>query len=78
MKKSPGFIPLALHSQTQQDYAQDHSNLGAALNVFGLNESVESTFAIERTGQELVQDKTFIYLAPILIQYLYYSIQWLT
>ncbi|KAI0343128.1 hypothetical protein BDW22DRAFT_1329370 [Trametopsis cervina] len=40
------------------DYAQDHAELGAALNGFSLNESGQLSAAIERTGQAV--DATYI------------------
>ena len=40
------------------DYAQDHADLGAALNGFSLNESGELSGAIEKTGQAI--DATYM------------------
>ncbi|KAJ7576859.1 hypothetical protein C8J56DRAFT_971790 [Mycena floridula] len=40
------------------EYAQDHSDLGAALNGFSLNETGELSSAIEKTGQAI--DVTYI------------------
>jgi len=40
------------------DYAQDHADLGAALNGFSLNESGELSGAIEKTGQAV--DATYM------------------
>jgi sorting nexin-4 len=40
-----------LLSKSFTDYAQDHADLGAALNGFSLNESEELSGAIEKTGQ---------------------------
>lgn len=49
----PVVDPLAL-----LDDAQDHSELGAALNGFSLNESGELAAAIEKTGQAV--DATYL------------------
>ncbi|KAF7964993.1 hypothetical protein HWV62_1166 [Athelia sp. TMB] len=46
------------------DDAQDHSDLGAALNGFSLNESGELSAAIEKTGQAV--DGTYISTAKLL------------
>ncbi|KAF8630736.1 hypothetical protein AX17_005331 [Amanita inopinata Kibby_2008] len=46
------------------DYAQDHADLGAALNGFGLNESGALSFAIEKTGQAV--DATYISTTKLL------------
>lgn len=40
------------------DFAQDHAELGAALNGFSLNESEQLSTAIERTGQAI--DTTYM------------------
>lgn len=40
------------------DYAQDHAELGAALNGFSLNETGQLSTAIERTGQAV--DATYM------------------
>lgn len=40
------------------DYAQDHADLGAALNGFSLNETGELSGAIEKTGQAI--DATYM------------------
>ena len=40
------------------DFAQDHAELGAALNGFSLNESGQLSTAIERTGQAI--DTTYM------------------
>jgi hypothetical protein len=45
------------------DDAQDHSELGAALNGFSLNESGELSAAIEKTGQAV--DATYISTARL-------------
>jgi sorting nexin-41/42 len=45
-------------SFTLADYAQDHAELGAALNGFSLNESGQLSTAIERTGQAV--DATYM------------------
>lgn len=41
-----------------EEFAQDHSELGAALNGFSLNETGELSSAIEKTGQAI--DVTYI------------------
>uniref|UniRef100_A0A0W0FX26 PX domain-containing protein n=1 Tax=Moniliophthora roreri TaxID=221103 RepID=A0A0W0FX26_MONRR len=46
------------------DYAQDHSELGAALNGFSLNESGPLSGAIEKTGQAV--DATFMSTTKVL------------
>jgi hypothetical protein len=45
------------------DDAQDHSELGAALNGFSLNESGELSASIEKTGQAV--DATYISTARL-------------
>ena len=40
------------------DYAQDHADLGAALNAFSLNQSGAVAAALEKTGQ--AADATYI------------------
>jgi hypothetical protein len=40
------------------DYAQDHAELGAALNGFSLNENGQLSTAIEKTGQAV--DATYM------------------
>jgi sorting nexin-4 len=47
-----------LLSQSSTDYAQDHADLGAALNGFSLNESEGLSGAIEKTGQAV--DATYM------------------
>lgn len=49
------------------DDAQDHSELGAALNGFSLNESGPLSAAIEKTGQAV--DGTYISTAKLVISY---------
>ncbi|KAF9564264.1 hypothetical protein CPC08DRAFT_741539 [Agrocybe pediades] len=46
------------------DYAQDHADLGAALNGFSLNESGELSGAIEKTGQAV--DATYMSTTQLL------------
>ncbi|KAK0467301.1 uncharacterized protein EV420DRAFT_1508067 [Desarmillaria tabescens] len=46
------------------DYGQDHSELGAALNGFSLNESGELSGAIEKTGQAV--DATYLSTTKLL------------
>ncbi|KAJ3550331.1 hypothetical protein NMY22_g536 [Coprinellus aureogranulatus] len=46
------------------DYAQDHADLGAALNGFSLNERNELAAAIERTGQAV--DTTYVSTTKLL------------
>ncbi|PPQ66665.1 hypothetical protein CVT26_009419 [Gymnopilus dilepis] len=46
------------------DYAQDHADLGAALNGFSLNESGELSGAIEKTGQAI--DATYMSTTKLL------------
>ena len=50
------------------DDAQDHSELGAALNGFSLNESGELSASIERTGQAV--DATYISTAKLVNPFL--------
>jgi sorting nexin-4 len=45
------------------DHAQDHSDLGAALNGFSLNESGALSSAIEKTGQ--AADATYMSTARL-------------
>ena len=40
------------------DFAQDHAELGAALNGFSLNEAAPLSAAIEKTGQAV--DATYM------------------
>jgi len=55
----PVFHPsYNLLSQSFTDYAQDHADLGAALNGFSLNESEGLSDAIEKTGQAV--DATYM------------------
>jgi sorting nexin-4 len=49
------------------DDAQDHSDLGAALNGFSLNESGELSAAIEKTGQAV--DATYMSTARLVKPY---------
>lgn len=58
-----GVDALSLESWTDDqncavDYAQDHADLGAALNGFSLSEANELSAAIEKTGQAV--DATFM------------------
>lgn len=46
------------HKLMDVDFAQDHAELGAALNGFSLNESDQLSTAIERTGQAI--DTTYM------------------
>lgn len=48
----------SLRGCCELDYAQDHAELGAALNGFSLNESGQLSTAIEKTGQAV--DATYM------------------
>lgn len=49
------------------DYAQDHSELGATLNGFSLNESGQLSTAIEKTGQAI--DTTYMSTTALLQEF---------
>ncbi|KAH9933326.1 uncharacterized protein B0H18DRAFT_1092886 [Fomitopsis serialis] len=49
------------------DYAQDHSDLGATLNGFSLNESGQLSTAVEKTGQAI--DATYMSTTKLLQEF---------
>lgn len=51
-------VPQTILTVITVDFAQDHAELGAALNGFSLNESGQLSAAIERTGQAV--DATYM------------------
>ena len=51
-------VSVSSTAERRTDFAQDHAELGAALNGFSLNETGQLSTAIERTGQAV--DATYM------------------